>query len=61
MKSNKSIEKEALEEYDIKEMQYNMEESLKCENSVVYARYKKWLKDNGVLIDPRIRYPSYFG
>ncbi len=27
----------------------------------VYTEYKKWLNQNGVLCDPRIRYPSYFG
>lgn len=31
------------------------------ENSTLYKRYKQWLKDHGVLVDPRIRYPSYFG
>lgn len=31
------------------------------ENDPIYNRYKKWLKDNGVLIDQRIRFPSYFG
>ena len=27
----------------------------------MYKRYKQWLKDHGVIIDPRVRYPSYFG
>lgn len=42
-------------------MPFNQEETLKADNSAVYKRYKQWLKDHGVLMDPRVRYPSYFG
>lgn len=61
MKSNKNIDKDYEEEVKCTELPFNAEETLKVENSPLYVKYKKWLKDNGVLMDPRIRYPSYFG
>lgn len=61
MKSNKSIDKEYEEEVKFTELSYNHEETLRLENTPLYIKYKNWLRDNGVIVDPRIRYPSYFG
>jgi hypothetical protein len=31
------------------------------EKDPLYVRYKEWLREHGVLMDSRVRYPSYFG
>jgi len=61
MKSNKIIDNEYEEQVKFTELSFNFEESMKLEGLPVYIKYKNWLKDNGAVMDPRIRYPSYFG
>ncbi len=60
MKSNKSIDQYP-EEIKFAEFPYNHEETQRLEAMPIYSKYKNWLKENGVILDPRIRYPSYFG
>jgi len=61
MKSNQNIDKDYQQEIKFTELPYNAPQTQVVENSPLYIKYKKWLKDNGVLVDPRVRYPTYFG
>lgn len=61
MKSNKSIEQYQEEEIKCAELPYNHQETQRLEALPIYIKYKNWLKENGVILDPRVRYPSYFG
>ena len=44
-----------------RQLPYNAEETVKLQKSILYVKYITWLKDNGVLMDSRVRYPTYFG
>lgn len=39
----------------------NVEESNKQAEKPAYKEYKQWLKSNGVLVDPALLYPAFFG
>jgi hypothetical protein len=50
-----------VEEEEVDPEALNEEETAKLQSNPVYKEYVEWLKANGVVVNPSVLYPAYFG